>query len=301
MQYNVYQRKWLLFACQKGISPFNPPLDQALNFLTHLYHRGLSYSTVNAARSALSQILRLYDGVRFGSHQVTCRVLRGIYVNCPPVSRYQSTWDVDVVLQFLKSLSPVKQLSLKDLTLKVVMLILLISCQRVQTLFTLKRSTIKWGQGETSVTFILTEVLKHSRRGTLGFIHLKQFDEKCLCVVRAIKEYLARTKDIVPQGTDNFFVSYLKPHGPVTKDRLAGWVRIVLTRAGIDVSAFKAHSVRGASTSKLASLNLPVKAIMAKASWLAESTFRKYYQKEILPVEVSNQILEEFVTRQGDQ
>ena len=64
---------------------------------------------------------------------MTCRVFRCIYVNRPPVSRYQSSWDVDGVLQFLKSLSPGKQLSLKDLTLKSVMLILLISCQSAVT------------------------------------------------------------------------------------------------------------------------------------------------------------------------
>lgn len=43
-------------------------------------------------------------------------------------------WDVSVVLKFLKTLSPVASLSVKDLDLKLIMLLSLVTAQRGQTL-----------------------------------------------------------------------------------------------------------------------------------------------------------------------
>lgn len=46
--------------------------------------------------------------------------------------KYTEIWDVSIVLEYLQSLSPVDTLSLKELTLKLVVLILLVSGQRGQ-------------------------------------------------------------------------------------------------------------------------------------------------------------------------
>ena len=52
----------------------------------------------------------------------------------PPVPKYAVTWDVSKVLRYLSTLSPLKTLSLKDVTLKLVMLISLTSADRGQSL-----------------------------------------------------------------------------------------------------------------------------------------------------------------------
>lgn len=46
----------------------------------------------------------------------------------------KEVWDVSVVLKFLKTLSPVASLSVKDLDLKLIMLLSLVTAQRGQTL-----------------------------------------------------------------------------------------------------------------------------------------------------------------------
>jgi hypothetical protein len=48
--------------------------------------------------------------------------------------RYCKTWDVSKVLDFHRKLTPVRFLSLKDLTLKMIMLIVLSSACRAQSL-----------------------------------------------------------------------------------------------------------------------------------------------------------------------
>lgn len=48
----------------------------------------------------------------------------------PPRPKYTEIWDASIVLIYLQSLSPVDTLSLKELTLKLVVLILLVSGKR---------------------------------------------------------------------------------------------------------------------------------------------------------------------------
>ena len=111
-------------------------------FLTELVDSGRSYSCVNTARSALSSLIMCDNGVGIGKHPLVVRFMSGVFNINPTVSRYQCIWDVSVVLQYLKSLSPVRDLSLKDLTLKIVMLIALVAACRVQTLALLSLSGV---------------------------------------------------------------------------------------------------------------------------------------------------------------
>ena len=109
-------------------------------YLTSLFRSGLSYGSVNLARSALSSSLPYLDGKAVGQHPVICKILKGMYNRRPQQSRYSSTWDVDVLLEYIREMSPLSILPLRELTRKMVMLMLLTSCQRVQTLNTLNVS-----------------------------------------------------------------------------------------------------------------------------------------------------------------
>lgn len=60
--------------------------------------------------------------------------LKGVFNLRPPVPGYKKVWDVSIGLRFLKTLSPVASLSLKNLSLKLVMPLSLVTAQRGQTL-----------------------------------------------------------------------------------------------------------------------------------------------------------------------
>ena len=72
-----------------------------------------------------------------------------------------------------------------------------------------------------------------------------------LCPVDTLRYYLKATRNLRPvfpsSKPDPLFVSYVKPHNPITAPTLSRWLRMVLKNAGIDTDIFKAHSVRGAS------------------------------------------------------
>lgn len=300
-QYEVYLRQWKTYCLVHGVDHKNPPLRKIHNFLLARFKSGVTFSAVNSARCALSAFYLDKSPVTVGAHWMTSKVMMGIRNRPPPKSRYQSTWDVDVVLELLKTWTPVKKVSLKILSLKLAMLMLLTSCQHVQTLASLKTEDLFWSPDGRSATFRLTEMLKHSRRGTLGLVHFTEFiASRDLCVITVLKEYLLRTREFRRGTADPLFISHRKPHDRIKKEALSGWIRTVLAMAGIDTSAFKAHSVRGASASKLAEINIPVAKIMEKASWSCESTFQKFYNKNIVPhKDVAHDMLQKFINEQN--
>ena len=282
----------------KGWNKEKPKLREAILFLTSLFDGGSSYSAINTARCTLSNVLDKYDGIPFGQHPVVIRVMKGIYNRRPQLSRYGSTWDVDIVLDFLRELCPLSKLTLRELTAKTVMLMLLITAQRVQTLHTLKLKDLYCDKEGTSMVFRLSQVLKHSKRGSLGTIVLSSFPEDSrLCVVKTLKAYIEKTDEIRDKNTDNLFISTKPPFKGASSTTIARWVKETLANAGIDIALFSAHSVRGATTSKMSDLQFPIQEIMKKAMWKSESTFQKFYKKSVIPKDISNKMLSSFVKR----
>ena len=81
------------------------------------------------------------------------------------------------------------------------------------------------------------------------------------------------------------FLSYIKPHKPVTSQRLANWLKEILGKAGIDTSVFKAHSVRGASSTAASVKGVLIEDILRTTDWSTDSTFRRFYY---CPVQTNN-------------
>ena len=55
-QYKLYIKQWIDFCCERQADPYNPPLTTVLDFLVNLHEKGLKYTTINTARSAISAI-----------------------------------------------------------------------------------------------------------------------------------------------------------------------------------------------------------------------------------------------------
>ena len=116
------------------MDPLYPPAKDVLEFLQELYESGLGYSCLNTARSALSSFIVLDGNVTVGNHLLVQRFLKGVFQTRPAFPRYTSTWDNSIVLTYLKTLHPPKEISLQNPTHKLVMLCALVTGQRCQTL-----------------------------------------------------------------------------------------------------------------------------------------------------------------------
>ena len=87
--------------------------------------------------------------------------MKGVFVLRPPKPRYTYIWDVNLVLTYLRKLSPVKYLKLKELTLKLSMLMALTQAARVQTLHLLTVNSFR--ETKQEFVFQLLEALKQNR------------------------------------------------------------------------------------------------------------------------------------------
>ena len=218
-----------------------------------------------------------------GSNPLVSRFMKGVFNERPPKPRYQEIWDVKPVLNYLCKLSPVKLISLKQLTLKLCMLLALVSAQSAQTLslISLDNMIVRG----SNIKFVVDELVKQSRPGNVGHvIELEAYPpDRRLCVKTVLSEYISRTKSL-RETERKFFVSYKAPHGKVSKDTIARWVRMVLSLAGVDTAMFKSHSTRAAATSAASVKFVPVSDIITTAGWSNEKTFQTFYKKPIKPV-----------------
>ena len=284
-QYKLYIKQWIDFCCERQADPYNPPLTTVLDFLVNLHEKGLSYTAITTARSAISAITLSEDKNTIGYHPHVSRFMKGIYKGSPPTPRYQSTWDFQPVLTYLAATNPVDKLDLNMLTLKLVMLIALVSAQRGQSLHILDIGPGCMKEVPDGYEFLLTAHIKQRRPGykapTVVFRAHPANPSHCVCT--CLKEYLKRTKPL--RGTETkLFVSFTKPHKWVSRETLSRWIRTVMTSAGVDTTIFKPHSTRAVATSKANTASVPIQEILKTAGWSSSRCFDKFYDK---PVESS--------------
>lgn len=249
-----------------------------LEFLTDLFDRGFSHSALNTARSSLSSYMTLKGNCQVGDHPSICRFMKGVYQLRTPLPKYQSTWDVNLLLEFFKGQNDSQFLSLKELTQKLCALLLISSAQRVQTIHVIKLNGIMFH--DRGCTIMIKDKLKSTRPAFhQKALQLERYQDKKVCVVDCLREYLTRTKDLRGK-VDSLFVCYSKPHGAASKDSIARWLKELLIKAGI--TGFDAHSFRSAASSELFRKGVPIDTILEKAGWSNAKTFHTFYNRGLL-------------------
>ena len=290
-EYKVYLDKWHNFCSRRSADPFLPSIRHVVDFLSALF-KDRTYSTVNIARSALSAMGIKIDGVTVGSHPTVVRLLKGMHNIKPPRAKYTATWDPDIVLRHLATLVPIENISLKDLTLKLCMLLALTQAARPQTIHLITINNLI--KEANRYIFQLSGLLKHNKPGVpIPVIEVHKYPhDNSLCPYTVVTEYLNRTSDLRSNLKDKLLLSYVKPHNPITVDTIRRWLKQTMEKAGIDVNRFGSYSTRSASASKAASSNFPMNLIMKAAGWSRQSTFERFYLRDIEPqIQLSDHVL----------
>ena len=91
------------------------------------------------------------------------------------------------------------------------------------------------------------------------------------------------------------FISWAKPHGPVSRDRFSRWVKLVLGKADIDTCTFSSHSTCVASMSAVVRRGSALSAIVKAAGWSIEWAFAKFYSKVTASQNFGQMLLDKFV------
>ena len=261
-----------------------------MGFLTELFHNGLGYSALNSARSALSSFIQDSRAhCPIGQSPDICRFIAGVFNSRPSLPRYTETWDLDPVLTWMKSLEPLHAITFKELTLKLVMLLVLTTGKRGQSIHLLKTGTMS--RTPDHFRFVLTKPVKNYRAGMqkeLQEVFITKFPEdSMLCPYTVLSFYLHKTSSLRGLTASRVLLSYQKPHKPVSRATVSRWVKSAMELSGVDTSIFKPHSTRSASVSKAANAGVPLADILKSAGWRTDQCFAKHYLKPIQQQQVT--------------
>ena len=256
-----------------------------------MHAKGLGYSAINTARSAISSVLYSRSlKTDVGSHKLVCRFIKGLFVLKPSLPRYSHIWDPEKVLSYMSRFRCSRKLPLKLLSMKTVTLLALLTVQRIQTLHALRVCDVSFT--DQFVQISINALLKtSSQKFHVEPFRFSRFDEnRRLCIYRHLRLYIERTR-FLRSGEPQLFISFRKPHRCVSKQTLSRWVKLILERAGIDVNQFSSHSTRAASASKVVQF-VPLHKVLLAGGWSGESCFLKHYNLRPVCTSVQNALLQ---------
>ena len=128
-------RAWSNWCSFRGLCPFSAPVTDVLTFLTEtVTNQSLEYRTLAVSKSAISQGHLPAGQTKFGHLPVVSRFMKGIFRMKPPTPRLSSTWDIKRLLEFLATLDPPADLTVKMLSFKLAALLALTSSARAHEL-----------------------------------------------------------------------------------------------------------------------------------------------------------------------
>ncbi|CAH0549561.1 unnamed protein product [Brassicogethes aeneus] len=288
-QYNHSFKRWWKYCISNNKNMFRSSVPIVLDFLTLIFQEGASFGTLNSTRSALSLLL----SPDIGSDYRIKRFMKGVQNSRPPRPRYNFTWNPSIVLDYLKTLYPNNTLSLKDLTLKLVTLMALISAHRVQTLSLILLDNIR--ESIDGFHILIPNRIKTSNyKRCQPVLNFPKFDKTPqICVANTLKCYLDKTRQLRNDDNKFLIITCKKPYKNANPQTISRWIKLTLGKAGLDTSIFSAHSTRHAATSAAQRKGINLDIIRKTAGWSDSSdTFARFYNRPIVDNNIfSNTIL----------
>lgn len=243
-------------------------MKSILSCLSKKYEEVAAFGTLNTMRSAISLII----SEDISGSPILLRFFKGIYHLRPSTPRYNSTWDVDVVLRTLEDWGPSEQLDLRKLTLKLTMLLALGSAFRVQSLALINFKLIRIN--EEGVEIRVKDRIKTTRPGAKQpYVYFPLFENEKLCIARTISCYVTKTKEF-RDNKINLLLSFTPRHHEVGPQTISRWLKAVLKEAGIS------------EESKALVKGMNIQSIKETAGWSNKSmVFPKFYNRPIKKTE----------------
>ena len=217
-KYNSILKRWADFCHQRGKDKFCTNADEIITFLTTMIeNENIGYNTICGYRSALNTVISIPQFPDISEHPLIRRFIKGVFNIKPPEPRYTYTWDVNGVLEYFNNLCENEALDYKQLSYKLVTLLMLLAGTRVNSLTAF--SCNKMSLNSYKCTFIPCKLLKHSRPNFIfkPIEYNRYSANDKLCPVLLIKEYIRR-RTVLDTNTHQLIVTVNKPHGSAHRD-----------------------------------------------------------------------------------
>uniref|UniRef100_A0A1X7VKA6 Uncharacterized protein n=1 Tax=Amphimedon queenslandica TaxID=400682 RepID=A0A1X7VKA6_AMPQE len=180
----------------------------------------------------------LVSGLSIGQHPLVTILRKVVFQTCPPLPRYQGTWDVGFVLHYTSSDTLNDNMSLKQLSLQTVMLLALTRTSRSAHLSNLSfKGYRNTPEGAVFISAVLAEQSRPEKNFKKLFFAKFNGDE-ALCPMKSLVLHIERTREL--RGDAKYlFICFITPHKPVTSSTIARWLKQIMELAGIDTCVFK--------------------------------------------------------------
>lgn len=272
--YNSAWGNFLRWCSERSLDSIQATPEIVVDYLASLHKKGLAYRTINLHRSAISYFTSSLNKASLGSLPLVTKFMKGSFNLKPPLPRYTSTWDPTIVLNYLDNLEHNDMLTLEQLTKKLVCLLALCKASRSSDLCALDLTGYR--ETQSGVVFSHVHLRKTSKINFLPESYYPKYpDNRKLCVVDAIKMYIEKTAEL--RKSPRFLIATRKPYKSVSSKTVARWILDFMGKSGVNVSLFKSHSIRSASTSLAYQRGVSLSDIQKSADWGSTHTFFKFY------------------------
>lgn len=247
-----------------------------------MFDEGLKVSSIGVMRSALSDTLGNFDGVKLGQHPIVGKLIDSMHYLRPAKVKEAPKWNVDTVLGNVSTWGANSSMEMEKLTLKLVMLFALSTGARCNELADL-RTNLAF-RSKNGIRFRLDKHKKQRKASIYpGYIDVPTLPDNILmCPVTCFDWYTIRTTGYSINESDDFLFRALShPHGKVTTSTISRWISKCIELAGGSLeNSSIAHSVRGMAATKAKYHGFTTKQIMQAVEWNSDSVFYDYYYNQ---------------------
>ena len=282
--YNSAWKVWLGWCAGRDCCPLSPSVIQLVEFLVDQQAGGAQYRYLGVLRSTVSMLADPIEGVRLGEHPRVNQLFKGFYRKNPPRSRYSSTWSIDTILDFYRRVDiPNAELSLKEHTIKLALLLGIYLLARAADLNVLLAEN--YAERDHKIEILLATTMKQQRSGTLKPVSIYVQEDVNTCPVATFLSYVHRTREFRERRDGGarklLFLSLDSRHVNVKSSTISKWILFGLEKVGVDISTYKAHSLRGAAASTFRAHGMSLARILKRGRWSTMSVFKKHYLRDL--------------------
>lgn len=304
----LYDAKWRVFArwCkEKNTDPFraDPPL--VADFLMDRFkNHNARFKTLQGYRTVIAAACKESTGKDLGQDSRLSSLLKSLHRERPdPTDRFPA-WDLAYVLFALTQppFEPLKSIPLKNLTHKAVFLLTLASACRRGEIHALQKN-VKFSQDWARMTlfpspdFISKTQFTVNKGKPMDPVVVEALaphlgpnleEDKCLCPVRCLKVYLARTREL-RTNKKLLFVSWEERYSAdIKKNTITGWMRDFLVnifKSNNSNAALLAkrpvHEIRAMASSLAFYGSVGLDDVVQACTWSSQSTFIDFYLRDL--------------------
>jgi hypothetical protein len=244
-----------------------------MDYLTHLYDVGLSWSSIATHKSTISMTMAPIDGVKIGDHPLIKRLMKGVFKERPSRRLGPTTWDPLRVFAIFHQWPEV--LPLSKLIRKGVVLLSLATAKRASELQALLCDHLHFRMEGVNMRFVPSRLTKTDRPGcmTPPFYVKPWTEDKCLCPVETVRLIMAQREQLHLQHSALFF-HWTLPHQPLDTAAIGRCIAYCLGKAGIDATP---GSTRSVAASAALAAGASIGEVLGMGNWSRASTFFRYY------------------------